>query len=138
MGYWVAASYKDSCSTSYRALSGGNCIVTYGSKYGNNVVKATASASGLTVTFNWYVVNGKETWIGGGHYANILLKNSSGTVLKTVAAKEAYNPNSWAKGGSYSGSFSYTFSSSGTYYLYMDGDTTSPSYDVTLGTITVS
>ena len=138
MGYWVAAEYKTSCSSSYRAMSGGSCIVTYGSKYGNNVVKATASASGLTVTFNWYVVNGKETWIGGGHYANILLKNSSGTTLKTVAAKEAYNPNSWAKGGSYSGSFSYTFSSSGTYYLYMDGDTTSPSYDVTLGTITVS
>ena len=138
MGYWVAAEYKSSCSTSYRALSNGSCIVTYGSQYGNNVVKATASISGLTVTFNWYVVNGASTWIGSGHYANVILKNSSGTALKTVAAKEAYNPSSWAKGGSYSGSFSYTFSSAGTYYLYMDADTTSPSYDVTLGTITVS
>ena len=139
MGYWVAAVYKDDCSKTYRALnSSGNCIVTYGNKYASNVIKATASASGLTVTFKWYVVNGATTWIGAGNYTNLILKNSSGTVLKTVAAKERSNPSKWEKGGTYSGSFSYTFSTAGTYYLYMDGNSPDPSYDVTLGTITVS
>ena len=138
MGYWVAAEYKTSCSSSYRAMSGGSCIVTYGSKYGNNVVRATASASGLTVTFNWTVVNGASTYICGGYSADIKIKNSSGTVLKTVTAKADYDPRCWNKGETHSGSFSYTFPGAGTYYIYMDGETSSPSYDVTLGTITIS
>ena len=138
MGYWVAAEYKTSCSSSYRAMSGGSCIVTYGSKYGNNVVRATATASGLTATFNWTVVNGASTYICGGYSADIKIKNSSGTVLKTVTAKADYDPRCWNKGETHSGSFSYTFPGTGTYYIYMDGETSSPSYDVTLGTITVS
>ena len=138
MNNWVTYENKE-CSWYGRAKWNGTVCKNSGGHCDNTAGKVETSISGNVVTFNWYVANGAESYIGGSYWVKFIIKNSAGTEIYSTYLKEGYNPNSWGKGGNFSGSLSYTFNDVGTYYVYMDGNTTSsPRYDWTMGTITVT
>jgi len=137
IGSWVCGS---SCTTSSytgseRAHYGGSCIVDVNGRRGNVMGKVTYTASGNTVTFTYTIVQGSVTWIGTGYTVDFKIKNSS----KELYSKRIKESNtSWNKGTTHTGIITYTFADPGTYYIYIDGNSTNPNFDLTFGTITVS
>jgi len=135
---WVCGRCRNDTNTTYCAKnSSGSCIDPKGSyTSGNTVGKVTYSTSNNTVTFSWKIIQGGQTWIGKGHWVKFIIKNDSTSIYTTYLKKS--DDAQWSKGSTHTGSFSYTFNSKGTYYIYIDGDTTNPNFDMNFGTITVS
>ena len=137
IGKWICGQCKDKCSDWVALDSSNACIKTVDNRYGNTVGKVTYTNSANKVTFTYQIDQGKETWIGTSYWVKFIIKNSSGTAVYTTTLKDAYGA-SWGKGSYHTGTVTYTFNTKGTYYIYIDGNSTSPGFDMSLGTITVS
>lgn len=131
---WVCGKCTTYCSD-WQAKSGGSCIKTFDGKYGNTVGKVTSSGTNQTKTFSWQIYQGKETWIAYSYYVDFIVKNNSGT---QVCYKRIKNTSDvWGMGSSHSGTVSCTFSTVGTYYIYIEGNSKNPSFSMNFGTIKV-
>ena len=127
-GNWVAVCNPRSCSQagSYVPANGdGVC--------GNVVGRVLASWSNGSVTLNWELRNGNQTWVGVGYIVNLYIyKNGqaiSATTLKPYSTR-------WYPSMSYSGSLTYALDP-GTYDVVISSDTYSPTYNATLATMTI-
>jgi len=133
---WVCGSCRDDCSTTYRVTSGGTCLKAQNGQYGNTMGKVTYTKSNNTVTFNWEIRQGAYTRIGKSYWVKFIIKNSSSTIY-TSYLKKAEDAK-WSGGTTHTGSITYTFNSKGTYYIYIEGNSDNPNFDMNFGTITVS
>ena len=135
---WVCGKCRNDCHTNWSAVdSSGNAIKTVNGKCGNTVGKITYTSNQNTITFSYDIRQGKETWIAGGYWVKFIIEDSSGNEVFSKMLKESYGA-SWNKGSTHTGSFSHTFSTVGTYYIYIDGNSNNPGFDMNFGTITVS
>lgn len=135
MNKWVCGKCRNTCDSYAAKDANNNCISTVSGKYGNTVGKISYSNNGATVTFNWEIRQGGATYIEGGYWVKLIIKNSSGTEVMSQYLKESSG--SWGTSSAHSGSVSHTFTTSGTYYIYIDGNSTNPGFDMNLGTLEV-
>lgn len=135
MNKWVCAKCRSACDSYAAKDASGNCIYTVSNQYGNTVGKLSYSNNGTTVTFNWEIRQGGASYIGGGYWVKFVIKNSAGTEIYSQYLKESAG--TWSASSVHSGSISYTFTSSDTYYIDIDGNSTEPTFDMRLGTLAV-
>lgn len=129
--------YKTSCSTSWRVLDdSGNCIKATNNQYANVAGKITTSVSENVLTVNYEYRHGAGSYINGGYYVNIYVKNSGGTTICEKQVKSSSG--TWGYSSVNKGSFTCTFTETGTYSIVSDSNSDSPCYDFTMGTVTVS
>ena len=127
-------NYKGACALND---AGTACIQTFDGKQGNVVAKVSYSKSSNTVTFTVTMRQGNMTWIGSNSTIQFNIKNSSGTIY-TGTIKSSTDAN-WNYGSTHTKQFTYTFNTTGTYYIYITSNSVVTSFDnISLGTITIS
>jgi len=135
---WICGKCRNDTNTTYCAKDNSDsCIDPLGSyTSGNTVGKVSYTADNNKVTFNWKIIQGGQTYINKGYWVKFIIKNSTSTIysayLKTASGEK------WSKGSTHTGSITYTFNTKGTYYIYIDGNSNNPNFDMNFGTITIS
>lgn len=126
-GKWQVIFHKRSSCDAWAACEG--------TVYGNIIGKVDVSYSNSTGTINWTVKQGPETWIRYGYYVKLVV-NKNGSEYKTYTLKAENDP-VWAKGSTHSGNMSLTLEK-GTYTVYLQGNSTNPSFNAEMATIVVN
>lgn len=133
---WVCGTCKTYCSSA-QVQSGDSCLKSNDGYYGNTMGKVTYTSTGNKATFTYQIIQGNETYINVGYWVKFIIRDNSSSVLYETYLK-ASDGAKWATGSTHTGTVSYTFNTAGTYYIYIEGNSNNPNFNMNFGTIKVT